>query len=401
MRQRRPTVRVYFPGLNGLRFFAAMAVTLSHVELMKQYHGYDNVYEHPAVYELGRLSVTFFFVLSGYLITYLLLAERRLTNDISIRSFYLRRAFRIWPLYYLVVVLAFFVFPHVPALAIPQYTDGVAAHIGWTFPLFVFLLPQLALSVYDPVPFAEPAWSIGVEEQFYLLWPLLMKRVRSALALALVVIAVIVSARYLALAMATVNRAEPARLLFWNQVINYLYFTRLECMAIGGLFAWLVFEDQRRVLAALHHRFVQLGVYALTAWLLITDAFKPILNYGLFSVCFAVLILNVSTNPRSLIRLSRRPFDFLGDISFSIYMFHEVAIQLTLYALVRTTGTRFADAGANVALYAVSILLTLAIATVSYLHFERRFLRLKSRFGVIVTGAEARPAVSPAPVADP
>jgi len=344
--------------------------------------------------------VTFFFVLSGYLITYLLLAERRLTNDISIRSFYLRRALRIWPLYYLVVVLAFFVFPHVPALAIPRYTDGVAVHIVWTFPLFLLLLPQLALSVYDPVPFAEPAWSIGVEEQFYLLWPLLMKRVRSALALALVVIAVIVSARYLALAMATVNRSEPVRLLFWNQVINYLYFTRLECMAIGGIFAWLVFEDQRRVLAALRHPFVQLGVYALTAWLLITDAFKPILNYGLFSVCFAVLILNVSTNPRSLIRLSRRPFDFLGDISFSIYMFHEVAIQLTLYALVRAAGTRFADAGANVALYAVSMLSTLAIATVSYLYFERRFLRLKSRSGVIVTGAEARPAASRAPVAD-
>jgi peptidoglycan/LPS O-acetylase OafA/YrhL len=389
MTARPAAASVYFPGLDGLRFFAALAVALSHVELMKQYHGYPSAYERPAVYELGRLAVTLFFVLSGYLITYLLLEEKKLTGDISVRHFYVRRLLRIWPLYYLVVGLAFFVFPHVPALVIPRYSAEIGVHMAWTFPLFLFLLPQLALSVYDPVPLAEPVWSIGVEEQFYLLWPLLMRRFRSFLALALLVIAASLSARYLALAMATASRAGPARLLFWNQVINYFYFTRIECMAIGGIFAWVVFRRPRRVVAFLHDRRVQAVVYALTAWLLVTDAFKPIFTYALPAVCFAVLILNVSTNPRSLIRLPGRAFTFLGNISFSVYMFHEVAIQLTLYALVTGTGTRFADAGSNVALYAASMLLTGVIATVSYLFFERPFLRLKARFGVIASGADA------------
>jgi peptidoglycan/LPS O-acetylase OafA/YrhL len=393
----RASSHVYFPGLNGLRFFAAMAVALSHVELMKQYHGYASAYERPAVYELGRLSVTFFFVLSGYLITYLLLAERRLTGDIAVLRFYARRALRIWPLYYLVVLLSFFVFPHVPALAIPPYTAAIGANMVWTFPLFVLLLPQLALSLHDPVPFAEPTWSIGVEEQFYLLWPLLMKRARRFLVLALAVVAAIVAARYLALALATANRADPARLRVWNQVISYLYFTRIECMAVGGIAAWLVFEDKRRVLAVLYHPLAQGVVYALTAWLLVTDAFKPIFSYGLYAVCFAFVILNVSTNPHSLLRLPRRPFDFLGDISFSVYMFHEVAIQLTLYALARATGTRFTDGVSNVALYAASMVLTLAIATVAYRYFERVFLRLKSRFGVIASGTEAKPGVLATP----
>src|SRR5215212_2881474 len=140
---------VHFPGLNGLRFFAAMAVAVSHVELMKQYHDLPNAYDHPAVYELGRLSVTLFFVLSGYLITYLLLAERKATNTIAVRNFYIRRILRIWPLYYLIVLLAFFLFPRLGFMRVPTFTEGMASTFSRTLPLFVFFLPQVALSIYD------------------------------------------------------------------------------------------------------------------------------------------------------------------------------------------------------------------------------------------------------------
>ena len=62
--------KVYFPGLHGLRFFAALMVVFSHVELLKDYHGYPNLYaSNPAVYESGRIGVTLFFVLSGFLIS--------------------------------------------------------------------------------------------------------------------------------------------------------------------------------------------------------------------------------------------------------------------------------------------------------------------------------------------
>src|SRR5437762_1080558 len=81
--------QVYFPGLHGLRFFAAMMVLFSHVELMKDYHGYSNLYASiMAVYESGRLGVTLFFVLSGFLISYLLLKEKEVTGSIAIKKFY-------------------------------------------------------------------------------------------------------------------------------------------------------------------------------------------------------------------------------------------------------------------------------------------------------------------------
>lgn len=363
----------WFPGLNGLRFFAAMAVAFSHVELLKQYHGLPNAYDQPAVYELGRLSVTLFFVLSGYLITWLLLVEKQKTGGIDVRRFYARRMLRIWPLYFLVVLAAFFVLPRFGAFRVPGLTDAMGAHFGATLALFVFFLPQLALSLYDPIPFAEPAWSIGVEEQFYLVWPLLLLRTKRFPRLAVAIIVAAIGARTAALWIAQANRADEAALRFWNAAISYLYFTRIECMAIGGLFAWLVFAKKRAMLQFLYSGFVQLAVYALTAWLVVTDAFKPVFHYGVYSVCFGVLILNVSTNPRSLIRLSGRGFEFLGNISFSIYMLHELAIQLVL-KLGWTS---------NALLYGASMTLTIAAATVCHLVVERPFLRLKTRFAAL------------------
>jgi len=376
---------VHFPGLDGLRFFAAMAVAVSHVELLKQYHGFPNHYDQPAVYELGRLSVTLFFVLSGYLITYLLLAEQKLSGDISVRNFYIRRVLRIWPLYYLIVLLAFFLFPRLGVMHIPTYTDALAANFSRTFPLFLFFLPQVALSIYDPVPFAEPLWSIGVEEQFYLLWPLLIRRFRNFVAVAAVIIIAMVVFRHGAVAVAKANAADPDRLRIWNGVINYFYFTRIECMAIGGLFAWLDFARKRRILAFFYNRAVQLAVYALALWTTVRPR-SPLFDYGLYAIAFGVLILNVSTNERSLVRLRARPFTFLGNISYSIYMFHEVAIQLTIAAIAAATGTTFAGLAPNLALYAISLAFTILIASASYLWFERWFLRRKTKFAVIETG---------------
>ena len=95
-RKPKDRTKVYFPGLHGLRFFAALMVVFSHVELMKDYHGYPNLYAaNLAVYESGRMGVTLFFVLSGFLISYLLLTEKKVARTIAVKKFYQRRILRI------------------------------------------------------------------------------------------------------------------------------------------------------------------------------------------------------------------------------------------------------------------------------------------------------------------
>ena len=371
-----------------MRFFAAMLVVFSHVELMKDYHGFPNLYStNMAVYESGRIGVTLFFVLSGFLISYLLLTEKKVAGSISVKKFYGRRILRIWPLYYLLVFLTFIVLPRIGFFAVPKYSAVMPDYFAYTFPLYVFLLPQVALSIFDPVPFAEPLWSIGVEEQFYLLWPLMMKYVRKFVRLSIVIIIVALALKQIVFLVAEANRDRES-LKYWNYLLNYLYFTRIECMAVGGLGAWLVFARRDRILKLVYHPAFQVLLYAVTIYLLITERHKPAYNYFLYAVCFSLMIVNIAANPRSLIRIENRLFVFLGNISFSIYMFHEIVIKAVMQTLVKTRGTIFNDATSNLILYALSIVLTVGVSSIAYYAFEKRFLKLKSSFAVVESGQD-------------
>ena len=375
---------IHFPGLHGLRFIAALAVVIGHVELMKQHFGLPNRANHPAIYELGRISVTFFFVLSGFLITYILLAEKRDAGAISLKKFYLRRILRIWPLYFLTVILAFAIIPRIHTLDIPVLSAALGDHQASTLPLFIGFLPQVALILFPPVPYAEPLWSIGVEEQFYLLWPLVVARASRFLSLTVgIVIGGIVVKEAAFLYASTLRDADGLR--FWNHVIDYFYFTRIECMAIGAIAAWIVFERKRAALTVLYSRPLQVAVYALSAYLIVTAEGKPLLNYSMHSVLFAAIILNIATNPRSLVRLDHRVFLFLGNISYGVYMLHEMAIGIAIKAL--------GSAPADAVLYAGSLIVTVAAATIVYHAVELPFLRIKRRLAVVPTGpSEGRAA---------
>src|SRR5690606_15550484 len=104
-----PKTKIFFANLDGLRFFSFFGVFLFHFYKSL----FDNIKEtYPAVYEVGEflfqngsLGVNFFFVLSGFLITFLLIKERELTSKINIKNFYVRRILRIWPLYYICLII--------------------------------------------------------------------------------------------------------------------------------------------------------------------------------------------------------------------------------------------------------------------------------------------------------
>ena len=84
---------IYFPGLNGLRFLSALSVIITHVELMQDKLGLENLWDNLLIHNLGVIGVSFFFVLSGFLITYLMIEERDSFKSFSVKSFYLRRIF--------------------------------------------------------------------------------------------------------------------------------------------------------------------------------------------------------------------------------------------------------------------------------------------------------------------
>jgi peptidoglycan/LPS O-acetylase OafA/YrhL len=106
------TSSVYFENLNAIRFIAASLVVFHHIEQIKAIFGLPNFWNNEVFFIIGKLGVILFFVLSGFLISYLLYKEKELTNTIGIKNFYVRRILRIWPLYFLIILLALFLFPH-------------------------------------------------------------------------------------------------------------------------------------------------------------------------------------------------------------------------------------------------------------------------------------------------
>ncbi len=159
---------IVLPNLNSVRAIAALMVVISHLELRKP----GNLAQVKPLLAFGGIGVSIFFVLSGFLITYLLLKEKEGTGQIKIKHFYIRRILRIWPLYFLVLIFGYFVVP----IIMPDYYQSSPTF----FTLKGFFLNAFFLTGVTYVLKLTPIiisiiWSIGIEEQFYIFWPWIIK----------------------------------------------------------------------------------------------------------------------------------------------------------------------------------------------------------------------------------
>lgn len=365
------TGKIHFKGLNGLRFLAALFVVLCHAPMNQGSAGLPAP-SRGAFFFRGAPAVSFFFTLSGFLITYLLLEERRRTGTISVASFYMRRACRIWPLYFAVVFFGLFFYNVLlPGLGIHY---RVEYNISLAVLLYTFFLPNLMNSLYTVGGILNPSWSIGVEEQFYLLWAPAMKRVRERVPrLCWGVLAVsftVFCLNYFGL----FGRAEMQK--FIGQL-------KLHFMAAGALGAWWLHRRREALL--------RLPVFArplLQVLLLAVLADYYLFNFARWNgipdevvqlVLYPWLILNVAANPRGILSLDNPVLDYLGTISYGIYMLHMVAIYATSALFKATTWWKGSFVLYCVGYYSLALGLAVLLAHLSYRYLESPFLRLKDR----------------------
>jgi peptidoglycan/LPS O-acetylase OafA/YrhL len=356
---------VFFPNLNGVRFIAAMLVVIDHIESMKLCFLLPNRTKIPFFYALGKLGVVLFFVLSGFLITYLLLTEQQGTRTISIKQFYTRRILRIWPLYFLIVIFALWVAPHLSILQIPYFESCLGRGNDTIIAVLMFgLCSNGVLAWYGSVPFAVQAWSIGTEEQFYLIWPWLVKKCRNKLVAFIAVIAAYNGIKYLLMAL------QP----HWpvaQKILDFWYYFNIDCMAIGAIAAYLLFAKKELLLKWIFHPVMQWGIYAIVLTLIGFGIKFPYFHFEIFSLLFAIILLNLAANPKSVVRLQYPWLDYLGKISYGIYMYHFIAITLVLHGL---TAKGWAN---DWLIYPGSIGATILLSALSYHGFEIWFLRMK------------------------
>lgn len=363
---------IYFPGLNGVRFFAALLVIIDHTELFKSYLGYQTVWSNGYSSYLGGFGVTIFFVLSGYLITYLLLNEKSFSS-INIKHFYIRRILRIWPVYFLVVFTTFFIIPKIDLFHVPHYYAGTA-HYSVSLFLYTGMLANVAAVFYPTVAFANVLWSVAVEEQFYLLWPHIIKLKRSLLKIFISIIILYFIIKF--------------SLLIFNfkRLYYLLHISCFPALIIGGIGAYFVFNNSRWI-QFLYKRSVQL-ITLILFLVLLSNKFN-FQYYGfamkeLNSLIICCLIINISTNKNSIVNLENKAFNYLGKISYGMYAYHLPVVVVVLKLFPSYLNIENMAGFFNYSIIFVSVLLiTVIISHLSYTYFEKWFLDKKEDFSMV------------------
>lgn len=344
---------LYFPGLNGIRAIAALLVVCSHISMSISdlgFLGFGSI-------AMAGYGVTMFFVLSGYLITYLLLTEYKKNGEISYKKFYIRRILRIWPIYYLSLLIAL----------VWMYSSNQSIDIkGLLF--YIFMMANVPFIYGGTVGLVAHLWSVGVEEQFYLFWPWLFK-VRDRIFTSMIVIILF----YMILRIIF-------RIIENGPIYTLIGTARFHCMAIGGLGALAVFEKW----SCLKH--IYNPVLQAFCWLiLIFSVYSPfhtfsIIDGELYALIFIIIIINVSTNKKSLVKLENRVMHWLGRISYGIYVYHMFAIGIIFYLVKNRIQANYP----NLAILYLSVIgLTLLFADLSFRYFEATFMKIKNKFSII------------------
>lgn len=357
----RQAGRLHYPALDGLRGLAILLVVV--------YHNFGFI----NVFFFGWLGVDLFFVLSGFLITDILL--NTVGKKGYLKNFYIRRALRIFPLYYLCLILFLFVIPRFnPQFDVKYYTDNQV----W---LWTYLQNWLyIIKPNESTTGLHHLWSLAVEEQFYLVWPFMILIIRKPGYLIVFMVLLLVSFIFL-------------RLWLWNnQITNLSYynlytFSRIDGICIGSLVALirlinLNFLARYTTAIILFFAGCNFLFFFINKNASQTFPFLAIVGYTTFAMIFGLLV-NEAVSGKSKIVNSIFNFPilkFLGRISYGLYVYHW-PLHVILYPLLfKQISTVSFITRTDVVCSAITLLIAITISWLSHKYFENIFIKLKSRF---------------------
>lgn len=367
-------LKLYFPNLNGLRFIAAFFVIINHTEQLKAFYHLGDGVLPDSVKNIGKLGVMLFFVLSGFLITYLLVEEERLFGVIHTKKFYIRRFLRILPLYLLLIIMVFFILQNFSFWEIPRLKNPLEDNFIVIFLLHIFLIPNVATAVYGFIPYIAQAWSIGTEEQSYLLWPVLLKKFKKHRLILMItivffhfVIRVLLSNR--------LHLSIPFREIIYKFWMHF----NIDSIAIGSVFAILLLSKSNLLKYILNTNFFYFTAF-ITVVLLSVGLGIPHLHYQSYSFLFGIIIINLAVNKDLKNVLEWKMINYLGKISYGIYMFHFIVLIPVLMFLSKFNLEN------SILTYSLVFGITIAISSFSYHYFEAFFLKRKVKYAFIKSG---------------
>lgn len=227
------------------------------------------------------------------------------------------------------------------------------------------------------IPLLSHYWSLGVEEQFYAFWPFLIKYVNK-LKLFLIGFCFF----FVGLKFALKLMHAPATIL------SLVYYTRFSCMIIGAIGAYFFYVKNKN-LKIVTNKYVEIVSWILLM-LLLLNCIKlyPIIANEIVSVLTLILIFNQVSNPKPLISLETKLFDYLGKISFGLYVYNPLVIYLIsfcfLYLKINSDFLKI------ILIIVLNFSVVIFIAHISYHYFEKRFLKMKLNYATIQSAASSK-----------
>jgi len=343
------------PQLDALRAIAVMLVIVEHFS-------FDGIIEIQVfnLGLLGLLGVLLFFVLSGYLITGILLRSRQTLVRKAVQRFYIRRTLRIFPIYYLTLLVLMII-------GMPSVILYVGWHALYLSNILFVQNPHVAASIAH-------LWTLSVEEQFYLIWPWLILLVPYRHVHRLILCAIVIGICWKAVVMNTIGDHLAGALTV---------FTCLDSLAVG---AWLAFVEQDETLGSREHCILRTLLFAgsaivlMQAGLLVTNSGRGLVlltSYIGPSLIFAWLVGRAAQGFKGWVGaiLEWRPALYLGKISYGIYLYHYFMPRVVTYGLasfgIEQPGILFVGI--------LAFTLTVLTATASWYLLERPVSRLKEK----------------------
>lgn len=369
----------HFENLDALRFVAFLFIFFGHAldtpsSVLKATESYQFIKEH--IYTLGKTGFSFAFVLSSYINTWVMLTERQMAQGyFNPWHFYIRRALRIWPLYFLTLFIGFVVIPYLFSVAGAAYHEP--AEPLW----FVTFLGNFYLigHGFSHSPILSVLWSVSVEEQFYLVWPMILMAFGWRLKwLFPLLIAVFLAATW----------------YYYGSGVNLFFHTLflLADIAVGAAFAFVSFKRgpifKRLVDLKTSHIAVLYVVFALSLLFyqeifnghIIPEPFSLMVEKLWFAVILGLIIFEQNFSSLSLLKFgSFKGLTWLGTISYGLFCFHEIG----LLAGQKIIGYIHRDDAGLWALGvkpALAFMVILPMAYASWKWFELPFLQLKRYF---------------------
>jgi peptidoglycan/LPS O-acetylase OafA/YrhL len=370
---------IYFKNLDTIRFIAAMMVFIGHAMSNSFKHlNIDNsiLGKFFSVISNGGMGVSIFFVLSGFLITYLIISEIEIKGKLDIKNFYIRRFLRIWPLYFAVVIFSFILYPGLKMIL------GVNNPLGSNFIYHLFFLSNfdtlnIAQNCYGLNAMSQNiTWSVSIEEQFYLFWPLIFllpKKIWLFIIASLVIFSI-------------TFRIINADI----EYVNYFHtFSVLIDLLIGGLFAYGVKYSKRLMnLFEKSNTITHLILFSLTFFILYFGTSSLLGEYNnslgrlITSIMFGLIIASQSlTKNKSILNLGNFKFgNNWGKLTYGIYLLHPIAITMvdvTCRVLhFDYKKTFYSEFGMAI----IMLILTFFLSKFSYKFYEMKFLKLKRKY---------------------